>query len=256
MYLMYVDESGDTGIRNSPSRYFCISAIVIHESSWKNVLDDLILFRQQLKDKFGIRMREEIHASEMMNGRAYLAAKPHRHQKLLILKLCLDWLNSRNDISVFSVRYDKSRPGTGPDYIFDYTWEVLIQRFENTLNHGNFPNSTGSDKGMLICDNTDGDKLRKKLRKMRKYNTVPNKYFGGWRNLTLVSVIEDPVMRDSATSYFHQMVDVVAYFSRQLYEPNSYIKKKGARKYYVSQLQNVINQYVVTQKSDHKIVEI
>ena len=31
MYLMYIDESGDTGTNNSPTQYFVLSAIVIHE---------------------------------------------------------------------------------------------------------------------------------------------------------------------------------------------------------------------------------
>jgi len=45
-------------------------------------------------------------------------------------------------------------------------------------------------------------------------------------------VIEDPFMKDSSNSQIHQLVDVVAYFGRQLYEPNAYIRKKGARTFY------------------------
>lgn len=31
MYLMYVDESGDSGLLGSPTRYFVVSGIVLHE---------------------------------------------------------------------------------------------------------------------------------------------------------------------------------------------------------------------------------
>lgn len=49
MFFMYIDESGDVGKNNSPSQSFVISAIVLHENSWQNVLDDLIAFRKALK---------------------------------------------------------------------------------------------------------------------------------------------------------------------------------------------------------------
>lgn len=45
MYLMYVDESGDPGKINSPTNDYILSAIVIHESAWQNLLNDLIAFR-------------------------------------------------------------------------------------------------------------------------------------------------------------------------------------------------------------------
>ena len=31
MYLMYVDESGDSGLVNSPTRYFVLTGMVVHE---------------------------------------------------------------------------------------------------------------------------------------------------------------------------------------------------------------------------------
>ena len=34
MFLMYVDESGDSGLINSPSTHFVLSGLVIHESDW------------------------------------------------------------------------------------------------------------------------------------------------------------------------------------------------------------------------------
>ena len=50
MYLMYVDESGDIGINGSKTKYFVLSAIVIHELRWNDALDDLISFRKMLRD--------------------------------------------------------------------------------------------------------------------------------------------------------------------------------------------------------------
>ncbi len=257
MFLMYIDESGDVGHNNSPSRYFVLSAILLHESNWQNILDDLVVFRRSLKQQYGLGMKEEIHASVFINGSANLKANITRNDKLDILKKCLKWLDSRNDISIITVRCLKSS-NLGKD-IFDFAWRVLIQRFDNTLARNNFPGGTGSDKGVVISDNTNGEKLTQLLRAMRRYNQVPNQritHGSGARNIRLRAIVEDPFMKDSKQSYFHQMADVVAYFARQFYEPNKYIRKKGARTFYTNFLSNVVNPWVTNYASPNKIIEI
>lgn len=67
MYLLYVDESGDTGLLNSPTNYYILSVLVIHESSWSELLANLVTFRRYLRDKFGLKLRDEIHCNEMIN---------------------------------------------------------------------------------------------------------------------------------------------------------------------------------------------
>jgi hypothetical protein len=256
MFLMYIDESGDVGTNNSPTNYFILSAIVLHETNWQNILDDLILFRKSLKKQYGLLMKEEIHAAEFVNGGSNLKNNITRNDKLDIMKKCLKWLDNRTDISIVTVRCDKNANKSKD--IFDFTWKVLIQRFDNTLAYNNFPNATGSDKGLIISDNTNGGKLTELLRKMRRFNQIPNalSYGSGARNMTLRAVVEDPVMRDSANSYFHQMVDVVAYFAKQHYEPNKYIRKKGARTFYTKFLPNVTNPHVTRYSSPNNIVEV
>lgn len=254
MYLMYVDESGDPGKINSPTTDYILSAIVIHESAWLNVLNDLIVFRKSLKTRFNLLMKEEIHATVFMTKQSSLRNPISRNNRLDLLKKCLDWLNLRTDISVITVRVNKAS-NNDP---FEYAWKVLIQRFDNTLAHRNFPGGiNNSDLGMIFADNTDGNKLTKLLRSMRRYNQVPNMmHIGtGARNIPLRAIIEDPNFRDSAHSYILQMVDVVAYFARQYHNPKKYIRQKGARLYY-GRLSNVINQYVKIADTDFKIVNV
>ena len=38
MYLAYFDESGDSGINNSPTEWFVLNAILIHETVWLDTL--------------------------------------------------------------------------------------------------------------------------------------------------------------------------------------------------------------------------
>ena len=239
MFLMYVDESGDTGLVNSPTRYFVLSAIVIHELRWKDTLTELVRFRQFLRNYKGLKLKDEIHCTEFINKPGELI-RIKRNDRLDILKKCMDWLNSQTDISIYSVVVDKQ--GKTGD-IFEMAWNTLLNRFENTIRHSNFHGPRNiSDRGMVISDNTDVKKLRMLIRKMRHYNPVPNRrdlYGGDVRNLRLEYIIEDPVFRDSKESLIHQKNDVVAYFCRQKFEPNAYMKKKGGVNYY-NRLTNVL----------------
>ncbi len=55
MYLMYVDESGDIGLHNSPTRYFVLSGLVVHELRWQDTLDQFIDFRHRMRRQFTLR---------------------------------------------------------------------------------------------------------------------------------------------------------------------------------------------------------
>lgn len=248
---MYVDESGDTGTVNSNTDHFVLSALVLHESEWLNILDDLILFRRGIKAKYGLKMKDEIHTYEFVTGRPNLSPQIPRNIRLDLLKSCMKWLASRNDISIVTVMCLK---GTRDD-VFNFTWKALIQRFDNTLKYANFPGGHGGQKGMLLSDDTDA-KLTGLIREMRRFNPVPSMITGfAARDMRLKAVVEDPVFRDSAHSYLHQMADVVAYFGRQYYEPNRYVRRKGARTFY-NIIQPVTNPHVTHYNTPNNIVEI
>jgi len=138
------------------------------------------------------------------------------------------------ELNVISVLVDKqTKP---PEYdVFENAWRALIQRFENTVQRENFSGPRNADdRGLLICDNTDGKKLVRLVRKMNIYNPVPNQpqFGGGYRNLALQVLIEDPVFRDSEWSQFIQAADVCAYLLYQFACPSSYMRQKGGRNYF------------------------
>lgn len=255
MYLMYVDESGDSGNidKNSPTNYFILSAIVVHELRWKQTLESLVELRKYLRDSKGLKLRDEIHSSEFINKPGELV-RIKKNDRLDILKKCIDWLNSQNDISVFSIAIDK-RDKNNKD-IFDIAWKTLLTRFENTISHKNFNGPQNPDeKGIVLPDNTEGEKLTKLVRKMRHFNPVPNtkNYGDGYRNIKLEYLIEDPIFRDSKNSLIHQICDVIAYCIRQKFEPNSYMRKKGGHNFW-KRLENV--SVLVVSKSRNGIVEL
>ncbi len=233
MYVLYVDESGDSGTAPSSSRYFAISGLVVHELRWHQTLEAMVTFRQQIRSRYGLKLREEIHAAHFLHHPKKLARIP-KSIRLRLLRDVLDFEATAVDISILNVVVDKvGKAGTYD--VFENAWGALVQRFENTISHRNFPGPQNpQDFGLLIVDQTDVKRLRSLTRRMRVYNPIPNQpgYGTGYRQIPIKTLVEDPVHRDSLHSYFVQMADVNAFFLYQKHAPAGYIKRKGARNYF------------------------
>jgi hypothetical protein len=232
MYLLYVDESGDIGINGSPSRYFVLSGFVVHELKWNETLETIITFRKHLRNKYGLKLREEIHSAVFIHkpGEMRRIAKSLR---LRILREAIDFQAALPDINIINIVVDKS--GKAQEYdVFDTAWSTLVQRFHNTISYRNFPGpQNAQDFGLLVVDQTDEKKLRNLVRKMRKYNPIPNRGGVGYRSMPITTLVEDAVHRNSLHSYFIQLADINAFFLFQYLDACKYIRKKGARNYFV-----------------------
>jgi len=195
VYLSYVDKAGDPGLTNSPTRYFALAGVVVHELRWKDVLDALIEFRRDMRRRFGLKLREEIHAAPFIRNPGVLSRIP-KHQRLEIIRRFADALASIQDINSVMVLIDKlSKP---QDYdVFENAWRVLIQRFENTIRWQNFPG-----------------------------------YGSGYHNIPLTYAIEDSNLRDSSSSLFLQAADLCAFLLFQKVVPSKYMGRKGGRNYF------------------------
>lgn len=228
---MYVDESGDAGMVNSPTDFFVLSGLVVHESAWHRALDTLVSFRRRMRDTFGLRLREEVHASAFI-GRPGGLQRMQRNNRLTILRMLLDELAAMEHLRLLNVVVDK-RGKTATYDPLDRAWTALVQRFENTLLNDNFP-LVGSvaEHGMVIPDLSTPTQIRNTVRRMRRYNPIPEPGAFGYRDSPIVRVVEDPVFRDTNGSFFLQAADVVAYFLYQMHAPNAYVRKKGARGYF------------------------
>ena len=233
MYLMYVDESGDAGMAGSPTELFVLSGIVVHDVNWRQSLEQLIEFRRRMRRTFGLKLREEIHASALISSPGELV-RIKRHDRLTILRHFADQLATMKQLSVLNVVVDKRGKPANYDP-FSMAWDRLIQRYENTIARRNFAGSTTSEeRGLIFPDATDDKKLRVLVRKKRRYNPLPNqREFGeGYRDVPLKHVIEDPLPRDSRETYFVQAADLVAYFLYQSIMPNAYMRKKAGHRYF------------------------
>ena len=80
------------------------------------------------------------------------------------------------------------------------------------------------------------------VRRMAVYNPIPNdaQFSGGFRNIPIVRVIEDPCGKNSEETLPIQMADVTAYFLHQRFKPNAYIQRQRAQHYF-DRLSPVLN---------------
>ena len=85
MYFLYVDESGDSGLRPGASPYFALSGVVIHELRWNEYLEQVVDFRKRMRTTFGLLLREEIHAAHFLNRPGPLV-RIKRNDRLSIIR--------------------------------------------------------------------------------------------------------------------------------------------------------------------------
>jgi len=230
---MFADESGDTGLIGSPTKYFALCGIVVHELEWKNTLVELIEFRRELRKDYGLKLRHEIHSRQLITKPGELAFIP-KYKRLELLRKFADKLAQIQALRVISIVVHKEHKPNGYD-VFENAWQAMIQRFENTISFKNFPLSGNArDGGLISCDKTDESSLTALVRKMRHHNPVPNNTFHGpgYRNLTLKHLVDDPIFRDSAKSFLIQCADLCAYLLYQRLHPCSYMKEKGGHNYF------------------------
>lgn len=227
LYLMYVDESGDCGLKKSPTRYFILTGLIVHELRWQTYLDKMIDFRRHLRQKFGLKLREEFHAAKFISDPKEII-RIKRYDRLTMIRMFAKLLSTLTDINLINIVIDKQ--GKPSDYdVFGIAWKALIQRFDNTISKRNFTGPANPDeRDLILPDNTDNKKLMLLLRQMRRYNPIPHidQYSGGYRDIPLNYIIEDPNFKDSSHAYFIQATDLATFLLYQHFSPNSYIRRK------------------------------
>lgn len=252
MFLMYVDESGDTGLCSprgrSPTRFFCLSGLVVHELHWRETLSSLLAFRHWLKRKYKIYLEDELHASEMLSKPRRSAASVsvlRKHERVAVLRHHLDQINRLPHVRIINVVVDKGRfKDDTPDSVFRRAWYALFQRFENTISRRNFPGPNAfEDRGIVFPDMTDAHQLRRHLASMRVHNPLWKRDALGHPVLIdqpLRLLVEDPICRDSKHSYLVQAADTVAFMLKQHFAPSTYCKEHGVNAYFRTRLLTVL----------------
>ncbi|MGK4007895.1 DUF3800 domain-containing protein [Sorangium sp. So ce1036] len=252
--MFYVDESFD-------ERKFCLTAMWIKHREWRACFDAIREYRIELKNTYGIRVRKELHARELVAGRGDLGSgnvltKWQRSRIFLgVLRLL-----SKMPVRLMNVCMDVERHGATTHMV---AWDRLVNRIERTMKaiddeeavnrkqiamvaETRLPKDVLSEmkarldafacRALIISDEGHEKDITGALRRMHVYNPIPSK-FGAWetgdrlKSITTDRIIEDPIFRRSATSPLLQLVDCASYaLLKRETEPTKHIKKYNIHK--------------------------
>lgn len=206
MYLAYFDESGDSGIANSPTRFFVLSALLIHERDWLGGLDQLVEMRRAIKQKHGISTRPELKSTEIRRGRGpLLSLRWSPVQRAEFFAQLMRSLQRRLAAAhIFAVAIDKvpcAARGRDPRAT---AWEFALQRLDRFARDFDERVCVFPDEGHALL-------IKRLIRRMRRFHTVPKRWGNGTFSIPTARIIEDPNDRQSHDSYFIQAADWAAF---------------------------------------------
>lgn len=224
MYLIYFDESGDPGLGNSPSPYFALTGVAVHELRWHEYREQLLYFRRRINYRYHLPVSAELHAAPLLKDQN---SPIKENDRLAILRQFADELATMDDLRLINIVVNKRRKPIGYD-VFNSAWTRLIREFDKALEKRELPGPNNyAETGMLFPDQTAQGKLTSLLRSMRRANpsasVVPVKTR---RGLLITNIVENPLFYNSAESLYIQAADLAAYFLYQHIAPNKYMRQK------------------------------
>jgi len=211
LYIAYFDETGDDGYPEFSSKVFVLTSCYINHKKWQENYQKLSRLKKQLKDKYGLPIKVEIHTKKLLlNKNPYRDLKLSNKERLQICKDIGEFIN-KLDIRSINVVIDKTKitKGKAKDYkdILDVSLKFNIQRIENDLRKRDLEN-----KFLIITDEGRMKKMRQTARKIQRINYVPSLYSKrGYRN-EIKGLIEDPLPKNSKESYYIQVADFISFF--------------------------------------------
>ncbi|HWO19204.1 MAG TPA: DUF3800 domain-containing protein [Kofleriaceae bacterium] len=249
-YLVYVDESYNDDL-------FCLSAMILKATDWRDAFKAVKDHRAQLKERYAIPLRKEIHARELVGGRGRLGPNDiGKWERSRIFRGLLELVTTLPSARLFNVAL-QTRGEADPQL---KAWDRLLNRVDRTLKAREDKERTVRRKiheviakhapeladsaelrlqfqgrALFIADEGRNVEITRIMRKMNVHNPIPSA-FGGWpegavRNTPTERIIEDPVFRQSESSYMLQLVDCVAFaLLKREADPTQNIKRYGIHK--------------------------
>ena len=111
MHIIYLDESGDPGLLNSPTQYYILAGFAVHHADWHIVDYRLREFRKWAELTYGLKVGQEIHSAEFL-GAAQIHCGLRREQRLLIVRKLIGILSQSIELRFFGwiIQKDSSDP--------------------------------------------------------------------------------------------------------------------------------------------------
>jgi hypothetical protein len=196
VYLVYIDDSKDEII--------CVfSALAVPIDQWHEAFKQVREFRRSLRKAYGIYVYEELHAWKFVSGRGRPSDRlVTKSQRAMIFNNALSLLANLPGVRLFNAVFPRKQDETA--------FEWLLNRINRTL-------KAWGSRAVLVCDQGKEITYTRLVRRMYIYNPIPSQYGQWldsgqkWKNIPLERIVEDPFFKDSAQSYFIQLVDFAAY---------------------------------------------
>lgn len=195
MWFAYIDESKE------PGKFYAYSALITTGDRWATTFQKVKAFREELRRDHGIFLAYELHAWKFVPGRGRPANRAIlKNERAQIFRKTLQFIaDSQSFVVVGSVSRSQ-----------EYALQRLIQRIQNTA-------QKRDERAILFFDDGEEVATTRMMRKMRYHNPIPSKN-GTWKstgkrteNKPMTHILEDPIFKDSASSFFIQLVDFCAY---------------------------------------------
>ena len=204
MHIMYVDESGDSGLptggkfgaATDPSRFYVRAGVIVHGWKWKNI-DSRIA---ALKATFRLKWADEIKATWIRRGKKHFEPWTAAERQTFIDEL-LNSIARELDVSIIVVAIDKSlvdptaRQRTVNPAV--RSLELLLERYNQFLR------DQKDKSGILILDECES-KSDQNLRYFQNY------LLNFSQNLDPSYIVEGTMFMPSHTSNLLQVADVCA----------------------------------------------
>jgi hypothetical protein len=231
MWFAYIDESKDN------NGFFIYSAVVTNGERWAATFERVKEFRRTLRAQHGIYMSHELHAWKFAAGKGQIANHPiKKPERAEIFRKVMKFISESKCFTVVSSCNANEQ----------YAFERLLNRINRTAEYKD-------QNYILFFDQGAEAEITKRIRRMRIHNPIPSR-FGTWRDsgaatrsIPLSRCLEDPIFKDSKTSYFIQLADFCAYALLRMERPIASRTELGYDTMY-EELRPVSR--VITNKSD------
>lgn len=202
MRFAYLDESKDE------NRFFVYSALIVDGETWTSAFEKTKEFRRKLRQDHGIYIAQELHAWKFAAGKGQISDRVlDKARRAAIFREVLQFIADAGEFNVIS----------SCNRIEQYAFERLMNRLNNVLKEHD-------QRMLLICDEGEQREVTRRIRRLRVHNPIPSR-MGAWatgeatKNIPLDRFVEDPVFKDSKTSYFIQLADFCAYALMRMERP-------------------------------------
>jgi hypothetical protein len=222
MHIFYADESYD-------QTKFVVSSLRVAVPEWRDVLTRIKTFRVGLRNKYGIKLKSELHAQTFIRhcSDGVSSQMLSIFERRVVFEEAIDFIATL-PIQIVNVCLPLQKFGGRSNEAHFQAVDRLFNRIQTNVTRMPTPSHA-----LVIFDKGKERQITKLSRRLSAFNYIPSQ-FGAWpggakaKNFLTDRIIEDPVFRESHDSYFLQLSDFVAFaLLKREVPPSPFVLKWG-----------------------------